>query len=76
MALVECDHGQEVRGDLSRQTSALAAESLQAGATSYCNLVEASLAIRSDRTISGTCGFLLPTLSESSHTLICIIELL
>lgn len=46
VALVECDHGQEVRGDLSRQTAGMATESLQAGATSYCNLVEASLAIR------------------------------
>ena len=48
VALVECDRGQEVKGDLSRQSSTLATESLQAGATSYCNLVEASLAIRSD----------------------------
>ena len=68
VALVECDHGQEVRGDLSRQTSALATESLQAGATSYCNLVEASLAIR-----SGTATFGTPRSQQPSHSELAVL---
>ena len=62
VALVECDHGQEVRGDLSRQTAGMATESLQAGATSYCNLVEASLAIRQATFVRISRSLLLPTI--------------
>lgn len=46
VALVECDHGEEVRGNITRKTTTITADALQAGATSYCNLVEAGLAVR------------------------------
>lgn len=48
VALVECDHGEEVRGNINQKTGVVSTNAVGSGSTSYCNLVEARLAIRSE----------------------------